>query len=66
LLSRLSNSSFAKSPDCGSPYIPRLAWMYSIPLLSAISLSFYSMMISSGMLLMLMHMNSGRFSGVIR
>ena len=43
-----SNSSFAKSPDCGSPYIPWLAWMYTITLLSAISLSFYSMMISSG------------------
>jgi hypothetical protein len=40
--------------------------MYTNTLLCAISLILYSMMISSGMSLMLMRMNSGRFSGVIR
>ena len=66
LLSQCSNNSLAKNPDCGSPYIPWSAWMNTIPLLSAFSLILYLSIISSGMLLMRMRMNSGCFRSVMR
>jgi hypothetical protein len=49
LLRRCSRSSFARSPAWGSPYIPFVTSIQTIPCLLAISRSLYSLMISSGM-----------------
>ena len=50
----------ARIPDCGNPYMPRLAAIYTSPFAYSFSLSFYSAMISSGMSLMCMRVYSFR------
>ena len=66
LLSLFSRILLAGSPDCGNPYMPRLATIYTAPFASVFYLSLYSVMISSGMSLTCMWVYSGRFSGVMR
>ena len=56
----------ARIPDCGNPYMPRLAAIYTSPFAYAFSLSFYSAMISSGVSLMCMRMYSCRLIGFMR
>ena len=66
LVEPFSRSSLASNPDCGRPYIPRLATMCTDPFGIAVSLKLYSKMISSGMSMMFIQMYSGRLSGVMR
>ena len=66
LVESLFRISLAKNPACGKPYMPQLDWMCIYPLSSTMSLSLYSLMISSGVPLMLMRMYSGRLRGVTR
>ena len=61
-----SKSSLASSPDCGKPYIPQFATMYTDPSFVALAFKLYSLMISYGMSLNLTRMYSGRANGVMR
>ena len=66
MLSSSPRILLAMSPDCGNTYMSLLAAIYTAPFVSVFSLSFYSVMISSGMSLMWMRIYSGRLSGVMR
>ncbi len=64
--SLFSRSSWAMIPACGKPYMPCVISQYMYPSCVTNDINFYSLMISSGMSVILSHMYSDLLIGVCR